>query len=131
MNKNLFIFTFLVLVALSTSSSPLYASSIQDDEEPIPLIIKDPAEPGGLRNPAVIPISCSFDAGTSSLQVSSVVELGPVDVDVENITSGGHSHYLWSGSVGSQSFPILWTSGTCSVTFSLSSGEVYYGEFTL
>ena len=105
-----------------------------DGEDPIPIPLEDhtiPPATGPFRAPVVIPISCSFDSGTSSLQVSAVAELGPVDVDVDSITFGVHSHYLWSGSVGSQSFPILWTSGTCSVTFSLSSGEVYYGEFSL
>lgn len=57
--------------------------------------------------------------------------IGEVYVDIDNRTTGEHIDVLVSSDAGVQVIPCPGAKGFCTITFSLSNGRQYYGEFNL
>ena len=82
------------------------------------------------RAPAQIPISC-FLEDNASLMVFFLADLGSVSVEIENQTTGEYNQTTMNALAGPALFPISGTSGHWTITFTLTSGVRYCGEFDI
>ena len=90
------------------------------------------SNPGsGPRIPAFIPISASFDASLSTLFLTFTSNLGEIEVEVMNTTTGGYD----SDTVDTQflyaAVPITMGPGHYLILFTLPSGQRYKGELDI
>jgi len=98
-----------------------------------PIFINDKTSGGNKENraPARIPIRCEYESYISSIIVTFTESLGEVDVEVINLTTGENLTGTISGEVGTQVIPISGTESDYTITFTLTSGFEYYGEFKI
>ena len=128
------IFTLLVILSALLAPSQVFANEVKmccSDS----IIIIDPLpeiHPGtGPRSPALIPISASYEAMLSTLFLTFTSNLGEIEVEVLNTTSGGYD----SGTVDTQflyaTVPITMGPGHYLILFTLPSGQRYKGELDI
>ncbi len=98
------------------------------DEEDI-LIRPQSLDPSGAPRNGVC-ITAYYDTETSCVCASLTAAGTSVSVEFVNNTTSETEEYVIPGS-GSSIMPISGTAGNWSVTFTLESGDVYYGEFSL
>ena len=95
--------------------------------EPIPAVNPWP----GPSMPAFIPISASYEAVLSTVFLTFTSNLGEIEVEVLNTTSGGYD----SGTVDTQflyaTVPITMGPGHYLILFTLPSGQRYKGELDI
>ena len=91
-----------------------------------PFPIPDPNIP---RSPALVPISASYEPLLSSIILSFTSNLGVIEVDVLNTTTGGYDCCFIDTQFLSAIIPILLGPGHYIITFTLPSGRRYQGEF--
>ena len=84
--------------------------------------------PNNPRSPALVPISASYEAMISTVFLTFTSNLGEIEVEVMNTTTGGYD----SGTIDTQflyaTVPITMGSGHYIVLFTLPSGQRYKGE---
>lgn len=67
----------------------------------------------------------------SFLVVTFLADLGTVSVEIENQTTGEYNQTTMNALAGPALFPISGTSGHWTITFTLTSGVRYCGEFDI
>ena len=85
------------------------------------------------RTPAQLPFSAYADTDADELILWANSNCGVICVSGYNSTSGStfSAQSTSLGSGDSFSYPVFWTSGTWTLTFTLESGDVYYGLISL
>lgn len=107
-------------------------NATQTDEEIIPIYeSNDPSIPTPPKAPGQIPIECVYLSSASTIVVNYLYDLGSVTVEIENQTTGEYSQSVVNALAGPMPFIISGTYGFWRITFTLSSGMVYYGEFDI
>ena len=104
------------------------------DDDPIDVVIGDGGSYGGGQGhhaPALIPISATYYPSITSIVVNYLYDLGSVTVEIENQTTGEYSQSVVNALAGPMPFIISGTSGHWRISFTLSSGVCYYGEFDI
>lgn len=81
--------------------------------------------------PALIPITGYYSSTLSTIVVNFPFNLGYVSIEIENQTTGEYSQSLINALAGPMLLPISGTAGQWTITFSLSSGIQYFGEFDI
>ena len=127
--RNNFLFCALLLLLGIVPNPSSWAMKTTCDTvvviEPYPGSNPDPERP---RMPAFIPISASYEAVLSTVFLTFTSNLGEIEVEVMNTTSGGYD----SGTIDSQflsaTFPITMGPGHYLILFTLPSGQRYKGE---
>lgn len=94
---------------------------------PILLMNKELEEEVVHRSPEQVPIECA--SLSSSILVTYLSALGSVSIELENLTTGEYDQTVVNALPGSSVLPFSGTSGTWTITFTLSSGIIYYGVF--
>ena len=128
----LIIFCIAALGAISAKAEVKESlSSIKDSSIVItPIADQLPSGPGP-RMPAFIPISASYEATLSTLFLTFTSNLGEIEVEVLNTTTGGYD----SGTVDTQflyaTVPINMGPGHYLILFTLPSGQRYKGELDI
>ena len=114
--------------------APFHEARADGDDEQILIYVGE----GGTNNqgptfhaPTLVPMSCYYSAALSSILVNYQFDLGAMVVEIENQTTGEYSQTLVNALAGPMILPISGTAGHWTITFTLSSGTVYYGEFTI
>lgn len=109
------------------------ALSVSGEDGPVIIVIKDLGTKSNQphRVPAKIPFECHYDSGLGNVVVMFANPIGEVYVDIDNRTTGEHIDVLVSSDAGVQVIPCPGAKGFCTITFSLSNGRQYYGEFNL
>ena len=89
--------------------------------------------PGGNtpRSPEEIPVAASVSVSASCIYITILSEVGNIDIELENLTTGEYSLTSVNSSTGSTIIPFSGSSGTWVITFTLESGVVYEGEFEI
>ena len=132
LQKSLFIFHVLLLVAGLGMPFVLTATEVQQRDGDEEIIIRpnvgDPS--GGPRQPSSTSSVAYYSSDLLSVCAYLYDAGDVVEVEFYNYTTGTSLDYEIPGS-GSSVMPIGGTSGLWSVTFSLSNGDVYEGEFNL
>ena len=125
MRKQLLVIACLML-AIIALASPIGKTM----GEVINIPIQNPDDqPGG--RPRSLPIfSASLDADMNILSISSIYNVGEVNVVIENLTTGEYVEDSFNSSI-SALFPISGNSGLWTITLSLESGEEYHGIFEI
>lgn len=125
------IFTLLIIaVSLLCYQSPLKAMNYAADTAIV--ILPTPGTnpgPDGPRSPAFIPISAYYDSSVSSVLLSFKSNLGEIEVEVLNSSTGGYSSTFVDTQFLYSAIPITLGSGHYIITFTLPSGQQYQGEF--
>ena len=107
-------------------------NATQTDEEIIPIYeSNDPSIPTPPKAPGQIPIECVYLSSASTIVVNYLYDLGSVTVEIENQTTGEYSQSVVNALAGPMPFIISGTSGHWRISFTLSSGVCYYGEFDI
>ena len=132
LQKTLFFFHVLLLVAGLGMPFVLGATEVQQRDGDEEIIIRpnvgDPS--GGPRQPSSTSIIAYYSSDLLSVCATLYNAGDVVDVELYNVTTGAFFDYEIPGS-GSSVMPIGGTSGLWTVTFTLSNGDVYEGEFNL
>lgn len=113
------------LVAL-LSAMPIYAG---EGSDLVYLQRKDEEGEVIHRAPELIPITCTIEEST--LSVNFLDNLGYIVIEIENQATLEYSQITVNALAGPMVLPISGTSGNWTITFTLSSGVQYYGEFML
>lgn len=130
MSKHVLIHLLLIGL-LFTIGTPLFAettpvfskdSSIVILPFPIPSHDKPKA-------PELIPFAAYYDSSVSSVLLSFKSNLGVIEVEVLNTTTGGYDCCFIDTQFLSAIIPILLGPGHYIITFTLPSGRRYQGEF--
>ena len=129
LKKNLMLCLILALTCAATAR--LYAETAKTQSEGAPVvIIKKPGKPisDAPRTPAVVPISAMVNGST--LYVTFTGDLGLVDYELDNLNTTELVTDQIEGT-GLVLIPFSGDSGSYTITFTLSNGVQFYGEFTL
>jgi hypothetical protein len=93
---------------------------------PIPGNNPDPPIP---RTPMFVPISASYDTMLTSVSLYFTHDLGEIEIEVLNSTTGGYNSGIVDSQYLSAIIPITMGPGHYTITFTLPSGQQYQGEF--
>ncbi len=128
MMKRVYILALLLLSALVVP-----VLSVSGEDGPVIVVIKDLGTKSNQphRVPAKIPFECRYDPGLGNVVVMFTNPIGEVYVDIDNRTTGDHIDVTVSSNMGVQMIPCPGTEGFCTITFTLSNGRQYSGEFNL
>lgn len=102
------------------------------DEDETAIIISDGGSLGGDTGhhaPALIPIQAAYYS--SLIMVSFRFDLGSVFIEIENETTGEYDQTTVNATQGVHPFFISGTAGHWSISFTLSNGLRYVGEFDI
>lgn len=124
---------FLLLVVLF-SCAPLMSAQTGGGDDPIIIFVGSGGNEGGasgIHAPIQIPIQAAYYSSLSTIMVNFLYDLGSVSVETENETTGEYAQTIINATQGFHPFLISGTEGHWSITFTLSNGVVYFGEFNI
>lgn len=103
-----------------------------DDKGRIRIELEDtPPKSPVHRIPAKKVLDCYYDSGLCCIIIEFFSPVGEVAVDVDNVSTGEHVDALIQSNTGCQILPCPGNEGSCTVTFTLSNGRIYFGTFNL
>ncbi|MCM1176499.1 MAG: DUF3244 domain-containing protein [Clostridium sp.] len=126
---------FVAIVMAFVSACPVFADGRNDGEKKSDkdIIIRIGDKKGGGRHhaPARIPMEVSYMSFVSALRITFLNDLGNVEVNMTNNSTGEYIEGTVNASAGVTMLPISSDDGFYTITFTLSGGTTYYGEFEL
>ena len=129
MNKLLiFLSAFLIMLV------PFQEIRADGGDDQTPINIGDGGSNGQgpvFHAPALIPITGYYSSTLSTIVVNYQFDLGSIVIEIENQTTGEYSLSVVNALAGPMLLPISGTVGQWQITFTLSSGTVYYGVFII
>lgn len=100
-------------------------------DPPIIIEIEDEEDPSnGNRAPVFVPISGYVESSIGVVILRFSQPCGTVHISFNNLSDGSYYSTSVNGT-GAVVIPLTLTSGSWTVTFELSNGTVYNGEFTI
>lgn len=133
MKNNSIIKLLLSVVAILCLSSFTNEKSIKNgyrDNDEILIRHRPSTPPTFPHSPSVVSISAYYDSDNTCIYASLSNAGVSVDVDICNLITGETDSYAVTGN-GSSAFPISGNAGIWTITFTLSSGDVYEGSFII
>lgn len=124
---------FLLLVVLF-SCAPLMSAQTGGGDDPIIIFVGSGGNEGGasgIHAPIQIPIQAAYYSSLSTVMVNFLHDMGSVSVEIENETTGAYMQTTINATHGVHPFLITGAAGHWTVTFTLSNGMVYVGEFDI
>lgn len=120
----------LVIAGLTLAIVALSSPVGKTMGEVLNIPIQNPEDqPGG--RPRSLPIfSASLDSDLNTLSVSSIYNVGEVDVIIENLTTGEYVEDSFNSSVAAL-FPISGNAGLWQIILTLENDETFIGMFEL
>lgn len=123
-----------IILLLGVVVMPFGASAVSDGGEVTPIIIYETETPQHSvppKAPAILPLVCSVFSSLLFVEAVFYYDLGSVAIELENRTTGEYGLTLVNALPGTNLLPFSGTSGSWTITFTLSSGAQYYGEFDI
>ena len=119
-----------ILLAFAMSLVAILPLCAKEETKDIPI---RSSNPDGLifRSPVEEPILCSVDTDALYISVSFLLDLGYVTIEVENTTTGEYASSVVNSALLYSILPFTGSSGNWRITFTLSSGDIYVGEFEI
>lgn len=119
-------------LCLACSFARLDARNCTADDNPVPIVIvtEDEDLSGGNRGTGIVPISGYADTTGGFVSLYFAQPCGMVQISFSNFSDGSHYSTLVNGS-GPVVIPLVLSTGSWTVTFTLGDGTVYIGEFTI
>ena len=123
---------FLLSICLAATLGAAEARNPSETGETIPVIIspKTGDADSGNRGPETAPISGYVESNAEYVFLYFSYPCGMVQISFSNLSDGSYYSTSVNGS-GAVVIPLALTSGSWTVTFTLPSGDVYLGEFTI
>jgi len=100
-----------------------------EDTTPI-IVIQNDDNDNNTRGPVVVPINGYVDSTAGVVVLNFIQSCGMIRVSFNNLSDGSYYSTSVNGT-GAVVIPLTLTSGSWTVTFELSNGTVYNGEFTI
>ena len=125
MRKLFFIVTACLTIA---STFPAMSRTSAGEGDPIPIRINPPVGSNPPRTPMETPIAAEMEGNT--LYISFTGNLGIVDYELENQSTNEIVSDQVEGT-GLVLIPFSGDPGSYTITFTLSNGVQFYGEFAL
>ena len=123
----------IIIMSVFLLCVPTHAMAIAEIEDTVVVIVIDPLpglNPGhGPKSPPVVPISADYDSMLSSVFLSFTSNLGEIEVEVLNTTTGGYVSDFVDTQFLYATIPITMGLGHYILLFTLPSGRQYKGEF--
>ena len=114
--------------------APMVSAQSGGNADPVTIIIGEFGDTGGSPShhaPALIPIQAAYYSSITTILVDFLFDLGSVSVEIENQTTGSYSQTTVNATQGVHPFMISGDMGDYMITFTLSNGHVYIGEFSI
>lgn len=121
----LLLITIICLVPSFTSNAMTHKADSAVVIDPAPGFIPDNGRP---RSPELVPISADYESLLSTVFLTFSSNLGEIEVEVMNTTTGGYDSGIIDTQYLSDSIPITMGSGHYILLFTLPSGRQYIGE---
>ena len=134
MLKNLFLIIFgtLSLSIMSQGKTIMTESPHVNVADTVIINPFPDIDPGGRpRSPALVPISAIYESLLSTVILTFTANLGEIEVEITNTTSGGYVSGTIDTQYLSSMIPISMGSGHYILLFTLPSGRQYIGEFDI
>lgn len=132
LNKQLLVFILLCAIPCSLGAmerfsveEPSFCSDTSIVIDPLPGV----SPVTGPRSKVMIPIAASYDSATFSVYLSFKSNIGEIEVEVLNSTTGSYTSAFVDTQFLYSVIPITLGSGHYIITFTLSSGQQYQGTF--
>ena len=129
--KLFFCCAFALITIAGTAAASETLSSSKDSSIVITPIGDQGGDGHGVRLPVQIPISASYEALLSTLFLTFTSNLGEIEVEVMNTTTGGYDSVTIDTQFLSATVPITMGPGHYIILFTLPSGQRYKGEFDI
>lgn len=129
-----FIATLFLMLGLLFPNYSAIGCCSPDDPEGTDILITEGGELGGSPihyAPALIPIQAAYYPSLSSIWVNFRWDLGSVTVEIGNETTGEQMQTTVNATQGMHPFLISGAVGHWIITFTLSNGVVFQGEFDI
>ncbi len=113
---------------------PFSAGAVSDGGEGTPIIIYETETPQHStppRAPATLPIECTVFPSLLFVETIFYYDLGFISVELENHATGEYNQITVNAQSGSILIPFSGTEGSWIITFTLSNGSCYYGEYEI
>ena len=122
----------LLTLCLAATFGTMEAHNPGGDGDTVPIIISngDDVFSSGNRGGDIVPISGYVESTSGFVSLYFAQPCGLVQISFSNSSDGRYYSTMVNGS-GSVIIPLALSSGTWTVTFTLGSGTVYIGEFTI
>ena len=127
---------FLTAVFMAiVSVAPVFADGKDDvgqrKDQDITIKVTIPDDTRKHHAPARIPMEVSYVSFMSALKITFLNDLGSMDVNVTNHTTGEYISGTMNAAAGVTMLPISGTEGFYTITFTLPGGREYTGDFEL
>ena len=129
--KALFFAVFLTIATLPQLLAYGETAQCADSVIVIGPVLDEGTGGKGPRSPAVIPIFASYESLLSSVLLTFTSNLGEIEVEVMNTTTGDYISEMIDTQFLSATVPITMGPGHYLILFTLPSGRQYKGEFDL
>jgi len=129
-NGTMKILRFFCIIAMLALSAIYALGQGETEKVLIPLCKQGQMSSTRHRAPAMIPIAAEYDGFTSAIVVSFRRSVGDVTAEVMNLSTGEYASQSLDGTSIAY-IPVPGGDGLYTVTFTLSSGAVYTGQFLL
>lgn len=129
-----FIATLFLMLGLLFPNYSAMGCCSPDDPEGTDILITEGGELGGSPihyAPALIPIQAAYYSSLSTIMVNFRFDLGSVFIEIENETTSEYDQTTVNATQGVHPFLISGTAGHWSISFTLSNGLRYEGEFDI
>lgn len=124
---------FVAIAALILSTNLFASHALSSDREKVN--VKTEKDKGGtnhkFKTPVRIPFEVWVDSFTSIMEVYFLADIGELEISLVNIYTGESVDTVVDSSDGSVLIPFSATPGLYSISFFLSNGKEYNGEFEL
>lgn len=126
-----FLFCFCISLFINGNSANASVAIVPSQDsiiviDPIPILFPDNNIP---RLPVLVPISASYESLLSSVLLTFTSNLGEIEVEVLNTTTGGYFSDFVDTQFLYATIPITMGPGHYVLLFTLPSGRQYKGEF--
>lgn len=130
--KKAICFSIAILMAFTFSAISDVSSFASSKNEKKEIIIRPRGKINhGHRAPAKIPIEAYYNSFISGIAITFLQDLGNVEMNVTNHSTGEYLEGTTTATTGTTVLPISGTEGVYTITFTLSNGTEYEGEFEL
>ena len=129
--KLFFCCAFALITIAGTAAVSETLSSSKDSSIVITPIGDQGGDGHGVRLPVQIPISASYEAMLSTIFLTFTSNLGEIEVEVMNTTTGGYDSVMIDTQLLSATVPINMGAGHYIILFTLPSGQRYKGELDI
>lgn len=130
--KRFYILFLLTLSCFFAFPHSIIAQNIPDEGEEIEVFVDDHSTVNGPgRAPALIPLTASYYAALSYVEIGFLFNVGCVTITLTNLATGNYSNAMVDSQYGSALIPVTGGSGPYKIEFTIGDGSSFVGFFSV